>query len=454
MSFQTFSRRTLPYLGAGLGAACILVTAGRILCLERGTGMDRLAVLLVMLALMALALVLVWRERRDMRAVLWMLLPVAAAFLLRALCLDYASLDYQNFLSRWAGAFREHGGFRAIAMDVGDYNVPYLYFIAALSYFDFPDLYAYKLLSILFDVLLAWGSLRLTRALRPEREGDCAPLVSFALALLLPTVILNGSFWGQCDVIYGALAVHAVALALEGRAKASVALMAAAFSFKLQTIFILPLWGVLWLSGKVRFRELWVFPGVYLLTVLPALLLGKPPGDVLGVYFDQMGEYPRLALNAPSVFQFVPYGAEVDETLLARLGIAAAFLLVFILLAAGFFMRGRLGREEYFVIAVILAAGVPFFLPHMHERYFFMADVLTACWACANWRRGVPACILAAGSSLLSYLVYLRLKYNVIVSIWDVRFVMPVEALMMLAALVLAVLALIGRLRHLIPIPD
>jgi len=447
MKREGIVRRVAPLLCAGVGAFLAGLMAVDVLALERGSGADHAAVLVIMLGLMALALGLFWLERRSIPELLLMALPVGAAFLLRAVCLDYASLDYQDFLSQWAGVFRANGGFGAMPMDVGDYNAPYLYFMMAVSYFDFPDLYAYKLFSILFDVGLAWGCLRLTRALRPGKENDPAPAAAFALALLLPTVILNGSYWGQCDVIYGALSVHAAALALEGRNKSSVALMAVAFSFKLQTIFLLPLWGALWLGGKIKFRELWVFPGVYVLTILPAFLLGKPLKDILGVYVGQLGEYPRLTLNAPSVFQFVPYGVEVDETLFSRLGIVTAFLLAISMLAVAFFARGRLGRKGYFLMAVVLAIGVPFFLPHMHERYFFLADVFTLCWACANWRRGVPACVLAAGSSLLSYLVYLRLQYNVTATVWGMQFVMPAETLMMLAALVLALLELLSAVK-------
>lgn len=440
-------RRLAPPLCALAGAVLTVVMGVRVLALERGTGLDRLAVLAMMLGMMALALGIFWLEYKSVPLLLCMALPVAAAFLLRALCLDYASLDFQDFLSQWAQVLRQNGGFRAIALDVGNYNAPYLYFMAAVSYFDFPNLYAYKLFSILFDVALAWGCLRLTRVLRGSRERDFAPAAAFALALLLPTVALNGSYWGQCDVIYGALAVHAAALALEGRGKSSVALMAVAFSFKLQAIFLLPLWGVLWLGGKLKFRELWVFPGVYALTILPAFLLGKPLKDILGVYVGQLGEYSRLTLNAPSVYQFVPYGMRVDEALLSALGIGAAFLLAGALLVLGLLTRGRLGREGYFLIGVVLAIGVPFLLPHMHERYFFLADVLTLCWACANWRRGAPVCALAAGSSLLSYLVYLRLKYNVTATVWGLTFVMPVETLMMLGALVLTLAQLVPVLK-------
>lgn len=419
--------------------------------LQLGAAADHAAVYLLMLALAGLALLLFRREYRDKDLLLWMAALVAAAFFIRLMCLDYVSGDYRNFLSRWMAVFRQEGGFRAIASSPGDYNVPYLYFMAAISYTGFPDLYAIKLFSILFDVLLAWGCLRLTRILRPNggKAGrDLAPAAAFAAALLLPTVILNGSLWGQCDGLYAALAVHALALALEGRGKSSVALMALAFSFKLQTVFLLPLWGVLWLAGRVKLRELWAFPGVYVLTILPALLLGKPLGDILGVYLGQMGEYPRLTLNAPSVFQFIPYGMEVDDALLSTLGIAAAFLVVLALLALGLSLRGRLDDDAAFLMAVVLVIAVPFLLPRMHERYFFLADALTLCWACVRPKRGALACALAAGSSLLSYLVYLRLRYNIVISLWGARFVMGAEAAMMLAALILGVLALTAALRH------
>ena len=432
-------------LTAAGAAVCVIGMAGHVFSLERGGPGDHLFVLASLILLMALALYLLWRECRDAKLLWIAALPVAAAFLIRALCLDYASGDYNSFLAHWVQFFRENGGFAAIAQDIGDYNVPYLYFVAAISYLDVPDLYLYKLFSILFDVLLAWGCLRLTRALRPERQKDYVPVTAFLAALFLPTVVLNGAYWGQCDSIYGALVVHALAQLLEDRPRSSVVLMAVAFSFKLQTIFVLPLWGVMWLARRVKFWHLWLFPATYMVTILPALLLGKPLWDILKVYFDQMGEYSSLTLNAPTIFQFIPYDLEVDEGLLSTLGIGAAALVVLALLAVGLFMGRKLDRRAFFTMAVVLAIGVPFFLPHMHERYFFLADMLTLCWACTD-RKRIPVCVLAAGSSLACYIVYLRLKYSVIISVGGQRFVMAVEAAMMLAALVLSIIELVRQL--------
>lgn len=415
--------------------------------LERGCGGDRLLVALALFAMTLLGLVLIWLETRRLDQVLLVVLPIGVAMLVRTLCLDYASLDYQDFLKQWYTYFKTNGGFTALAGSVGDYNVPYLYFMAAISYLDAPDLYLIKLFSIFWDIILAWGCFRLVRSLTRERQGSIAPLAAFIAALLLPTVVLNGAFWGQCDVIYGALAIHATALVLNKRNKLAIALMAVAFSFKLQAIFVLPLWGVLWLAGKVKFRELLVFPLAYFAVILPAVLLGKPIWDILLVYFNQMGEYPRLVLNAPSAYQFIPYGVQANEGVASRLGIAAAGALALAMLALGFRLRERLDRKLIMTIAVILCIGVPFFLPHMHERYFFLADVFTLCWACANMKR-IPVAVLAEGASLASYIVYLRLKYNLVLTLGGFTFVMPLETLAMLTALIFSVFVLLEQLRR------
>ncbi len=437
------------YAPALCGSAGALLLAGAVwacMGLERGGRVDHITMAAALLILAELALLFLRREGCRLDTLLMMLLPIGAAMLARALCLDYAGSDYNNFLSGWYQYFQENGGFRAVAHSVGDYNVPYLYFMAFISYLSVPDLYLIKLFSLVFDVILAWGCYRLVRSLTGERQGSSTPLIAFAAALLLPTVVLNGAFWGQCDGIYGALCVHAAACVLDGRNKTSVALMALAFCFKLQAVFVLPLWGVLWLAGRVKFRELWVFPLTYLVSIVPALLLGKPLADIIGIYFNQMGEYSsRLVLNAPSVYQLLPYGAE-DPGYFALLGVAAAGALVLALLAAGFLLRGRLDNRLAMAMAVVLCIGVPFLLPYMHERYFFLADVFTLCWACANWRR-LPAAILVEASSLASYILYLRLKFNFTLTMGGKFYVMPLETAAMLAALAFSAVVFVRELR-------
>lgn len=344
----------------------------------------------------------------------------------RFFCMDHVTSDYTTFLSKWAQFFRDNGGFAAIDRPVGDYNVPYLYFMAAISYFSTYDLYLIKLLSIFFDLLLAFIGLRLTRLVFPDRENIAA--VTFGLLLLLPTVVLNGAYWGQCDSIYGSFVLLALADALDKRPARSVVWLGIAFSVKLQAIFLIPLWCVLWYSGRVKFKHLWLFPLSYLGTILPALMLGKPLKDILGIYFNQMGLYnDRLTMNAPSLHALFPNDREVNIALWSKVGILAAFVFVLAVLGLLFLRRKALTNEHILAAGLLLAIGIPLMLPYMHERYFFLAEILSVIWAVGSYRRiPVPVCIQIA--ALGGYHAYLVLRY---------AFPMAWGALLMLAALVM-----------------
>ncbi|NLF34522.1 MAG: conjugal transfer protein TraL [Clostridiales bacterium] len=427
------------------GFVLLLLTLLRTGALALGDGLDKLFVLLIVGALVILALIILSLEGCPPTLVWACLLPVALAFFLRIFCLDHVTNDYDWFLSRWVQTFRDSGGFAGLSQPIGNYNVPYLYFLAFFSYLPFPDLYAIKLLSLLSDVMLAWGGLRLAKTLCPPDSRG--PAAAFCALLLLPTVILNGAYWGQCDSLYSALAFHALASALGRRPVSSVVYLAAAFSFKLQAVFLIPLWRVFWYTGRVKLRHLCLFPAVCGATLAPALLLGKPLGDILAVYLNQAGsegQHTTLNFNSPSVFGFLPYGSEPNQTLLARLGIAAAFLFVLLLLALLFRVRDRMDEPALFTAAIVMAVGVPFFLPYMHERYFFLADALTLVWACVSLKRVFQVAAVQT-ASLGGYHAYLVGRYFLPVRLLGLSFAMGLESLLMLAALLASAVALVRQ---------
>ena len=63
-----------------------------------------------------------------------------------------------------------------------------------------------------------------------------------------------------------------------------------------------------------------------------------------------------------------------------------------------------------FGACVLFAVGVPFLLPHMHDRYFFMADVLTLVLAVV-WPQLAPVPVCVSFGSLLGYHAYLKMRY-------------------------------------------
>ena len=429
-----------------LGLFLAGLAALRCVFLPDNTPLGRLLIPLALLAIGALGLWLLGQSGCDRDTLTALLLPMGLALLLRALLLPHATLDYQDFLSKWVEHFRQNGGILALKDPVGNYNVPYLYLLALLSYLPIPDLYGIKLFSILFDVLLAWGGYRLARTL--DSEGR-APELTFALLLLLPTVVLNGACWGQCDSVWGGLCVLALAFALEERPKSSLALLALAFAFKLQAIFLIPLWAGLWLVGRIKLRDVPVFPAVFALTMLPALLLGKPAGDILRIYVDQAGSsvsWGTLNYNSPSVFALFPYRHEFSPAA-PRLAILCAFLLMLAVLVLLLWGRERVNNGTLVLAGAVLSLGIPFLLPYMHERYFFLGGVLLLIWACSK-PRYAPAAAGAELASLGGYHAYLMTRYAMTISLFGLVWTQLAEGLLMLFALGTAFAGLVGQTRE------
>ena len=88
------------------------------------------AILICMEALLAYWLLYRSGILRSTLSVVLSALLLGAAFGLRVWCLDYETLDYQNFLTVWVDFFRQNGGFSALRYPIGNYNIPYLYFLA------------------------------------------------------------------------------------------------------------------------------------------------------------------------------------------------------------------------------------------------------------------------------------------------------------------------------------
>ena len=368
----------------------------------------RVIIMLACLCLFAIYLLL-RTARPSFKGALISCVLMIAAFYLRYLVFDYETLDYKDFLAHWVNYFRTNGGFSALKHQIGNYNIPYLYFLALFSYSDITDLYLIKLLSTFFDVLLAYGAMLITGRIT---KSTGRRLGSFIAILLLPTVFLNGSLWGQCDSTYVSLALLAVYCAMDDRPRLSMVLAALSFGFKLQAVFILPVFAVFLFNGKLSPKHLLIFPLTYILLVLPAVLLGRPFPETLTLYFNQTGSIGNgLNYNSPSVFAMFQYSLpEKYNDAASKAGIIAAFAYMLTLLIICYVNRKRLTDKLTVTVAALFAIGIPFLLPHMHERYFFCADVLSVILAFTfPPLAAVP--LLVQFASLLGYHAYLKMRY-------------------------------------------
>ena len=178
---------------------------------------------------------------------------------------------------------------------------------------------------------------------------------------------------------------------------------------------------VLWADRKLRLSDALVFLGTLVLTALPALLGGKSIGALLSIYTAQTGLYTGLTYNAPSFFALMNTTG-LDVYAYGHFGMALAFGVCALLVSAGVKRAGRMTRAGYLRLALLLPLAIVFFLPRMHERYFYLADILSVALAAYD-KKAAPVCVLAVFASFSCY--------------WETLFSLPVCALMMLAALIL-----------------
>ena len=358
----------------------------------------------------ALALLLLWREKIFESKILFAAAVAftALALVLRVSLLYFKSDDYLTFLAPWTQFFRDNGGFAALRYSLGNYNPPYMYFLALFSYFDISELYLIKLLSVLFDVLLAWACMKLLGLY----TGSRAKLLGVFLAVLfLPTVVINGAYWAQCDSIYAFFGIYALYLGLRGRGCASMVSLAACLAFKLQAVFIIPVFFILLLAKKLRWRQLLVFPAAYIVFMLPALIAGRPFVETMTLYFAQAGTVgDAMNYNAPSLTSMFQWSGNTESW--STLLIAAAFALVLASYAVAAVKRRELDDTVFLGFALLLAMGIPYLLPHMHDRYFFISGVLALVLAFRD-RRFFPIPLLAELASLHCYYAYFVRYYLV-----------------------------------------
>ena len=323
----------------------------------------------------------------------------------RMAALPVISPDCQDYLLVWAEVMADLSFPEIMARQVGDYTVFYQYFVYILARLPFDRVLMYKAFSFAFEALLAWSAATLIAQAKDKPKDSLLFRSAFLLVLALPTVLLNAAVWAQCDAIYTALVLAGFALAMKDRPALASICLGLSLCVKLQAIFVLPAVALLLLWRKLSLRHVLLMGAAFLAMAVPAMLGGKGLKEVLTVYLYQMGEYKSLSLNAPSVFAIFKDMSLLGTDVAANMGIMLALASCGAILFLG---AQRKEADAALVIDVCFALSVciPFFLPYMHERYFFIADVMSIAYAFVHPRRAyVP--LIVVGSSLSGYAAYL-----------------------------------------------
>lgn len=232
--------------------------------------------------------------------VLLVVFATVLAVVVRWKFLSYESRDFTDFLLPWFTALKEGGGLSALATYSGDYNAPYVTILALLSYLPFSPLVLIKLVSIIFDFVLAGAVAYLVYTLVIDKQHKKGlAVLAYIMILFLPQVMLNGAFWGQCDAIYASFCVLALTFLLKERYALAFVFLGVAFAFKLQFIFILPIFIVVYVvKRKFSILNFFILPITIFQSHPPFhQATASPPVEILLVLSP-----PPLHLLSPPIF--------------------------------------------------------------------------------------------------------------------------------------------------------
>lgn len=306
-----------------------------------------------------------------------------AALIVRYALRNVVAGDYKMFFEPWVSTLREAGGgIKGLAAEFEyvDYTTPYLLILSYISICPFLNtLLLMKIVSVFFDFVAAFAVMFLVYH---KRKNVTISIVAYGCLLFAPTVFTNSAMWAQCDIIFTSFVLWSLYFILKDKPVPGMIFFGIAFAFKLQTMFLAPLYVILWMKGKIKAKHVLFVPLMYFIGVLPSWYAGKNLWDLLTVYlFQANGAMDIYALSHkfPNIYQLIGTDTFLYEYADAGIWLTLAALMVFLYSFAR--REYELNQELILRMGMLLTMTVVFFLPHMHERYAILVDVLAVIFA-------------------------------------------------------------------------
>lgn len=300
--------------------------------------------------------------------------------------LNFETWDYTGFLKQWYDTIIENGRRHSLSMAIGDYNCPYMIILTFLTYLPINSLYSIKTVSIIFDFVLAISSVILVNKITEKKSyNNIISLVTYGIILFAPTILLNSSCWAQCDSIYVSFVIISLIFLIDEKYIRSLVFLGIAFAFKLQFIFILPLYILVWMN-KRKFPLFYfgILPVVDIIMCLPSIIFGRPLKEVIMVYIKQMGSYSSFTSNNfPSIYNLFCKLTEKSEALaidnidIGKVGIIITITIYAIMAFYLIYKNVKLSNKQIIKLGLWSVVIATFFMPNMHDRYMFVADILS-----------------------------------------------------------------------------
>lgn len=416
--------------------------------------------------------------------VLFGLVLIMLGMVVRISIFNMASGDYTTAFADWMVEIRNAhaAGIPYIGIEPGgtdhlstfDYNCLYQYLIVFLNLFNnggANDIYLVKMASCAFDIVSAVTFFRIVYEMTHNVHKS---MLSLGVALVIPTMLLNGAGWAQNDSIYTSFLLLSFLSLLKKRDARTWMYFAIAFCWKQQAIFFAPVLIIAWLKDHLKLRYVLFIPVMYIAVMIPAAIagamvpdqvtvlassltdtgnvdwatdvvttngtvilepVGRTIGSLLGIYGDQVSMFTRLTLNYPNIYTIVQTGLTSDyRSMIITAGEVVTVMLMGILAYYLYQKKIRMNGLFLVTLTVFSAELIVYCLPCMHERYGFVAEVFAFIYGMFGWKR-LCAAIGFQAVTLVTYTRYL----------WGASGSLTTENLVIFAFILMGLILFVGH---------
>lgn len=315
------------------------------------------------------------------------------SMIFRIFFINIKSDDYLLFLNNWWNKINEYGGFNSLKYTIGDYPDSYMFLLCIGTSITKNSLIFIKVLSAIFDILIFLFGYKIIKYFSKEDANKYSWIL-----ILLPGILVNSAILGQCDSIYTAFVLAFIYNILKNHNKLALSFLGIAISFKLQSLFIAPVILYLIATKKIKIYDLFFIILGFILPFIPTILIGKGLIENIKILMFQTSEYNYFVKSCPNIYSlFLLNYKQINIFLKYSLAIIVGIIAIFISLHK---YKDGYNDTTFIYKSFLISTIVVFLLPSMHDRYFYLANILGIIYYIVTSRQYLK------GYCILSTLVY------------------------------------------------
>ena len=315
--------------------------------------------------------------------------------------------DYKGFITNWITAYAKEPFWQSFGHAITNYYEPYNFLLDLFAHLPFPAWVWISFSSCLAEYVTAFYLYKLV-FLVGSGQGikytqHIAQFVVIAV-LFLPMAMMNGALWKQCDAIYTCFAIMGLYYFIKDQYTISFVFLAISFLFKLQAVFIVPFFLIMYICRQnfSVMKFVWL-PSLYVIAGIPAILLNRGFHATYLTYFKQTQDVPMMSASSPSIYRF---GLKNFEAF----GNTAIFITIIVLMLATVYLYAHkkcIDKNMMFYFAGWIVMTCFVFLPEMHERYDYMALILLTAYIAAYKKKLLWCVVIMNLCTAMTYSYYL-----------------------------------------------